>query len=268
MPLACSIKVRGVVQGVGFRPFVFRLAHANTLAGWVLNGGEGVEIFLEGSAQSLEAFVHALKVEPPPAARILEIEIQPSNPVGLGDFTIRESQDQERPSIPMSADLPVCGDCLKELFDPADERYRYPYINCTNCGPRYTVIRGLPYDRANTTMDAWPLDEFCSTQYENPADRRFHAQAIACPACGPNFHLQTPDETVHGNETSIRTAAQLLREGKILAVKGLGGYHLACDAWNIDAVAALRNRKYRKEKPFALMAKNLEIARGLVSLLA
>jgi hydrogenase maturation protein HypF len=265
MSSACSIKVRGVVQGVGFRPFVFRLARAHALAGWVLNGGEGVQIFLEGAARSLEAFVHALKIESPPAARILEIEIQPSNPMGLGNFTIRESRDHERPSIRMSPDLPVCGDCLKELFDPADARYRYPYINCTNCGPRYTVILSLPYDRSNTTMKHWPLDDLCASQYGNPYDRRFHAQAVACPSCGPNFYLRTPDETVCGNAESVRRAAQLFRAGKILAVKGLGGYHLACDARNIDAVAALRNRKYRKEKPFALMAKNLEIACDLAA---
>jgi hydrogenase maturation protein HypF len=266
MPVACSIKVRGVVQGVGFRPFVFRLARANALAGWVLNSEDGVDIFLEGAAGNLESFVRALEAEPPPATRILELNVQPSIPVGLNDFTIRESRHRQPSSARISPDLPVCGDCLNELFDPADARFRYPYINCTNCGPRYTVIRRLPYDRGNTTMEAWPLDEFCSTQYENPADRRFHAQAVACPACGPNFRLQTPGQRVHGNEAGIGMAAQLLRDGKVVAVKGLGGYHLACDASNRDSVEALRNRKYRKEKPFALMAKNLEIARGLVNL--
>ena len=263
MAAACSIQVRGVVQGVGFRPFVYRLARAHTLAGWVRNVEEGAEIFLEGPGASLDAFVQALQVEPPPAARILELTIEPSAPAGLSDFTIRESKRTERPSARVSPDLPVCGDCLNELFDPADERYRYPYINCTNCGPRYTVIRSLPYDRANTTMDAWPLDGFCLSQYENPEDRRFHAQAVACPSCGPKFYLRTPEERVHGNEASVRRATQLLREGKILAVKGLGGYHLACDARNAESVAALRNRKYRKERPFALMAGSLDIARGL-----
>ena len=264
MSSACSIKVRGVVQGVGFRPFVFRLARANTLAGWVLNGEEGVEIFLEGADQGLEAFVQALKTEPPPAAQITEIEVQTSKPVGCNEFTIRESQRNARPSVRISPDLPVCEDCLRELFDSGDRRYLYPYINCTNCGPRFTVILGLPYDRSNTTMQAWPLDEYCSSEYNDPGNRRFHAQPVCCSKCGPEFSLRSGENTVLGNELSIRSAAEMLRAGKILAVKGLGGYHLACDAKNADAVQALRNRKYRKEKPFALMAKNLEAARDLV----
>jgi hydrogenase maturation protein HypF len=264
MSSACSIKVRGVVQGVGFRPFVFRLARANTLAGWVLNGEEGVEIFLEGADQGLKAFVRALKTEPPPAAHITNIEVLTSKPVGCNEFTIRESQRNERLSARISPDLPVCEDCLRELFDPADERYFYPYINCTNCGPRYTVILGLPYDRASTTLQPWPLDEYCADEYKDPSNRRFHAQPVACPKCGPEYYLQTGDKAVRGNEQSISSAAEMLRAGKILAIKGLGGYHLACDARNADAVQALRNRKYRKEKPFALMAKNVEVARSLI----
>ncbi len=264
MSSACSIKIRGVVQGVGFRPFVFRLARANTLSGWVLNGEEGVEIFLEGADQSLNAFVHALKTEPPPAAQITDIQVQVSEPVGCNEFTIRESQRNERPSVRISPDLPVCKDCLRELFDPSDNRYLYPYINCTNCGPRYTVILGLPYDRSNTTMQAWPLDEYCAGEYSDPSNRRFHAQPVCCSKCGPEFSLRSSENTVFGNEQSIRSAAEMLRAGKILAVKGLGGYHLACDARNADAVQALRNRKYRKEKPFALMAKSIEAARDLV----
>ena len=264
MASACSIKVRGVVQGVGFRPFVFRLARANTLAGWVLNGEQGVEIFLEGADQGLKAFVQALKTEPPPAAQITDIEIRTSNPVGCNEFTIRESRRNEQLSVRISPDLPVCEDCLRELFDPADKRHFYPYINCTSCGPRYTVIQGIPYDRSNTTMHAWPLDEYCSGEYNNPYNRRFHAQPVACPQCGPEYYLQARDRVIRGNEPSIRAAVAMLQAGKILAVKGLGGYHLACDARNADAVQALRNRKYRKEKPFALMVKNLEVARGLI----
>jgi hydrogenase maturation protein HypF len=264
MASACSIKVRGVVQGVGFRPFVFRLARANTLAGWVLNGEQGVEIFLEGADHALKSFLHALKNEPPPAAQITEIEVRKSNPVGCNEFTIRESQRNDRLSVRISPDLPVCEDCLRELFDPADPRYFYPYINCTNCGPRYTVILGLPYDRSNTTMQPWPLDEYCLSEYNNPYNRRFHAQPVACAQCGPEYYLQAEGRTVRGNKASIRGAAEMLLAGKILAVKGLGGYHLACDARNSEAVQALRNRKYRKEKPFALMVKNLEVARGLI----
>ena len=266
MASACSIRVRGVVQGVGFRPFVYRLARANTLAGWVLNGAEGVEIYLEGTEPGLQAFVHDLKMQPPPAANIADIEVHPAAPVGLNEFTIRESQRRDRPTVRISSDLPVCDACLKELFDPADPRYGYPYINCTNCGPRYTVVVSLPYDRPNTTMKHWLLCEYCEVEYQNPANRRFHAQPVACPACGPAYYLRCNDEIVHGSEASIRKAVQLLNAGSIVAVKGLGGYHLACDARNSVSVAALRDRKYRKEKPFALMPKDLEVARSLVEL--
>jgi hydrogenase maturation protein HypF len=268
MPSACSIKVRGVVQGVGFRPFVFRLARANTLAGWVLNGEEGLEIFLEGADRGLQRFIQALKTESPPAADITEIEIHATKPVGCYEFTIRESERKQQPSVRISPDLPVCEDCLRELFDPADRRYFYPYINCTNCGPRYTVILGLPYDRVNTTMQFWLFDKYCASEYEDPSNRRFHAQPVACAECGPEYYLQAGREEIRGNEPSIRSAVEMLQAGKILAVKGLGGYHLACDARNADAVQSLRNRKYRKEKPFALMAKDLQVARELIQISA
>jgi hydrogenase maturation protein HypF len=266
MASACSIRVRGVVQGVGFRPYVYRLARANTLAGWVLNGEEGVEIYLEGAERGLQAFVQKLKSQPPPAANIADIEIRSAFPVGLHEFSIRESQHQHRPTVRISPDLPVCDACLKELFDPGDRRYWYPYINCTNCGPRYTVVLGLPYDRPNTTMQHWPLDEYCDSEYHDPGSRRFHAQPVACPSCGPGYYLHSADGDTPGSEASIRRAAQLLGQGCILAVKGLGGYHLACDARNSAAVAALRERKYRKEKPFAVMAKDIDVARSLVDL--
>jgi hydrogenase maturation protein HypF len=266
MASACSIRVRGVVQGVGFRPFVYRLAQANTLNGWVLNGEEGVEIYLEGAETGLEAFIRDLKAEPPPAASIAGIEVLPAELAGLHDFTIRESQRREHPTVRISPDLPVCDECLKELFDPADPRYQYPYINCTNCGPRYSVVRSLPYDRPNTTMKDWPLDVFCAGEYRNPGNRRFHAQPVACAACGPSFYLHPHDQP--GSEDCIAGAGQILNAGGIIAVKGLGGYHLACDARNAAAVAALRERKYRKEKPFAVMAGDIEIARTLVDLSA
>ena len=256
-----------MVQGVGFRPYVYRLARANMLAGWVLNGERGVEIYLEGADSGLQSFVHDLKNQPPPAASIAGIEVRDAIPVGLNEFTIRESEHHDRPTVRISPDLPVCDDCLKELFDPADRRYQYPYINCTNCGPRYTVALGLPYDRANTTMQAWPLDEFCDAEYRDPGNRRFHAQPVACTACGPAYRLH-PGGHGLGSEASIRQAAELLKQGSIFAIKGIGGYHLACDARNSAAVAALRERKYRKEKPFALMAKDLAIARSLVDLSA
>lgn len=251
--IARDIRVRGVVQGVGFRPFVFRLAQAHALAGWVENDGDGVEIHIEGDEPALDKFVRSLSAQPPPAASIDAIDVHPAQAASLGEFTIRDSGARSRPSAGISPDLPVCDACLAELFDPANPRYLYPYINCTNCGPRYSVITGLPYDRGNTTMQAWPLDPFCANQYHDPADRRFHAQPVACPACGPHY-------------SNIGEAAELLRAGGILAVKGLGGYHLACDARNAEAVQALRNRKFRKERPFALMARSLATAHELVEL--
>jgi len=268
MAVACSIRVRGVVQGVGFRPFVYRLARANTLNGWVLNREEGVEIHLEGAETGLEAFVHGLKTQPPPAASIAEIDVQPAQPVGLSEFTIRPSQRRQHPTTRISPDLPVCDECLKELFDPADPRYLYPYINCTNCGPRYSVVLRLPYDRPNTTMKDWLLDDFCAAEYRDPTNRRFHAQPVACAACGPHYYLHPQQDGLLAGDDCIHRAAEMLRAGRILAVKGLGGYHLACDARNSAAVASLRNRKYRKEKPFAVMARDMDVVRTLVDLSA
>jgi hydrogenase maturation protein HypF len=266
MASACSIRVRGVVQGVGFRPFVYRLARANTLGGWVLNGEEGVEIYLEGAEQGLQAFVREMKTQPPPAASIAEMDVQEVTPLGVSGFTIRESQRRERPTARISPDLPVCDDCLRELFDPRNLRYGYPYINCTNCGPRYTVVLALPYDRPNTTMKDWPLDDYCAGEFIDAGNRRFHAQPVACPACGPSYYLQPQAQTITGTETAIRHVADLLNAGKIVAVKGLGGYHLACDARNPAAVGDLRERKYRKEKPFAVMVRDLDGAHGLAEL--
>jgi hydrogenase maturation protein HypF len=263
---AYSIKIRGVVQGVGFRPFVYRLASAHALNGWVLNAEDGVSIHVEGEENSLRSFLDEMNAEPPKAASIAEVCVEAATVVGFTDFTIRQSSGEEQPTVRISPDLPVCDDCLRELFDPRDRRYHYPYINCTNCGPRYSVIRGLPYDRPNTTMADWPLDESCAVEHDEPANRRFHAQPVACPACGPHYYFRSGDDVVRGDEESIRAAVDYLRSGKIVAVKGLGGYHLACDALNGEAVSALRGRKFRKEKPFALMAKNLEVARALVEL--
>ncbi len=199
MKAARFIRVRGVVQGVGFRPFVYRLANQHELSGWVLNGEEGVEIQVEGPEPSLQTFVKELKTQAPPAAVIAEIDVQPAEPAGLTGFTIRESQRREKPTVRISPDLPVCDACLQEMFDPGNRRYQYPYINCTNCGPRYTVILGLPYDRPNTTMKSWPLDDYCDAEYHDPANRRFHAQPVACPQCGPHFRLQLGEETTGGD---------------------------------------------------------------------
>jgi hydrogenase maturation protein HypF len=268
MTRAYSIKIRGVVQGVGFRPFVYRLASAHGLKGWVLNAENGVAIHLEGEEDELRSFLEEMSVRPPKAAAIEEVCVEPATVASFADFTIRESNGEEQPTVRISPDLPVCDDCLRELFDLRDRRHHYPYINCTNCGPRYSVIRGLPYDRPNTTMADWALDEFCAAEYDGPANRRFHAQPVACPACGPHYYFRSGNDVVRGDEESIRAAVDYLCSGKLVAVKGLGGYHLACDAQNGEAVSALRGRKFRKEKPFALMAKNLEVARGLVELRA
>ncbi len=266
MKVARSIRVRGVVQGVGFRPFVYRLAREYGLFGWVLNGEEGVAIHAEGTEHALDLFLQQLKPEAPPAAVISEIEVQPAAPQGFTEFTIHESERRQKPTTRISPDLPVCAACLRELFDPEDRRYHYPYINCTNCGPRYSVILALPYDRPNTTMKQWPLDEYCDAQYHDPGNRRFHAQPVACPVCGPHVLLQDENDETTGDDHVVRRAAELLRQGKIVAIKGLGGYHLACDARNPSAVLALRERKYRKEKPFALMVKDVAVARCVVEL--
>jgi hydrogenase maturation protein HypF len=262
MKIARSVRVKGMVQGVGFRPFVFRLARANSLMGWVLNEPHGVDIHLEGAEPAFKTFLADLETQAPPAARITAVEVGPAEQGGFLDFTIRESQASGHPTVRISPDLPVCGDCLSELFDPANPRYLYPYINCTNCGPRYTVIESLPYDRPNTTMKHWPMDALCSAEYADPMDRRFHAQPIACPGCGPQYRLEP------GGAPVIERTAQLLRDGHIVAVKGIGGYHLACDANNPTAVRSLRERKYRKEKPFAVMVSTIDIARRLAQLSA
>jgi hydrogenase maturation protein HypF len=266
MANACSIRVRGVVQGVGFRPFVYRLAHANTLTGWVLNGDQGVEIHLEGAEQDMEVFVREMRSKHPSASVISEISVERACSEGLRDFTIRESHRAGPPTVHVSPDLPVCEDCLNECLNPSDRHYRYPYNNCTNCGPRYSVILALPYDRANTTMRDWPMDAYCDSEYHDPLNRRFHAQPVACSACGPNFTLRQNGVNVANGWDAIRKTAELLREVNIVAIKGLGGYHLACDARNPRATAALRTRKFRKEKPFALMVKDVEVASRLVLL--
>ncbi len=258
------IRVHGVVQGIGFRPFVYRLAHRNALKGWVLNHETGVEIHVEGPDAALGAFVRCLTTEAPPAASISSVEVSECAAAGLNSFLIRDSERSGSPTVRISPDLPVCNACLAELFDATDRRYLYPYINCTNCGPRFSVIEGLPYDRSRTTMRRWALDAFCQDQYNDPLDRRFHAQPVACPQCGPHYSLKTAGQTILGDDASFRAAAGLLRAGGIVAIKGIGGYHLSCDASNADAVTVLRERKFRKEKPFALMVRDVAAASEIV----
>lgn len=261
---ARRIHVGGIVQGVGFRPFVYRLAKTHGVTGWVLNGETGVEIHAEGSGSALDAFARAVTGEPPPAAYIADFEMQRTELAHFETFEIRRSEHHASPTVRVSPDLPVCRECLRELFDPDDRRYRYPYINCTNCGPRYSIIRGLPYDRPQTTMRDWTMCVTCRREYDDPLDRRFHAQPVACPRCGPAYVLESCGGMLRGDEAITRAAA-LLREGAVVAVKGIGGYHLACDARNAAAVQALRERKYRKERPFALMVRDLETAMQLAA---
>ncbi|MBV8068752.1 MAG: carbamoyltransferase HypF [Acidobacteriaceae bacterium] len=260
------LHVRGVVQGVGFRPYVYRLANANNLGGWVLNHADGVEIYVEGAEPDLEAFAISLTAQPPAAAQISSLEVSERQPLGLAQFEIRSSRPAASPSARISPDLAICGACLAELFDREDPRYLYPYINCTDCGPRFTVIESLPYDRARTTMRHWPMDARCQAQYDDPADRRFHAQPLACPHCGPHYCLESAEGKVSGDLASVQAAAQLLRTGAIVAMKGIGGFHLSCDASNAQAVLLLRHRKFRKEKPFAVMAATLQVARQIADL--
>jgi hydrogenase maturation protein HypF len=238
-------RVRGVVQGVGFRPFVYGLAARHGLSGFVLNDGEGVIAEAEGPPAALDAFAAALAAEAPPLARVESVTAEPLPSVGEAGFTIAASLGAGGAAA-IPPDVATCADCLRELFDPGDRRYRYPFLNCTQCGPRFTIVRSVPYDRASTTMAGFAMCAECRAEYEDPGDRRFHAEPTACPACGPRLSMP------------LEAAVRLLREGSIVAVKGLGGYHLACDAADEAAVARLRIRKHRDEKPFALLTASPE----------
>ena len=250
------IEIKGIIQGVGFRPFVYNLATRLELTGWVRNTSAGVEIEAEGATQKIEEFLRLLRTEPPPLAQIEQIEFEFRPPNGFKQFEIRQSASIGAAFIPISPDIAICDDCLRELFDPTDRRYLYPFINCTNCGPRFTIIQDIPYDRPKTTMAKFPMCLECRSEYEDPANRRFHAQPIACPDCGPKIWLETRTDKVNGLE-GLHQAIRMLREGQIVAIKGLGGYHLACDATNTEAVERLRERKSRIDKPFALMLSNI-----------
>lgn len=239
------LRVRGVVQGVGFRPFVYELAGRHGLGGFVLNDGHGVVIEAEGTPAALDAFVSALREEAPSLARVESVAAEELLPVGENGFRIGASRESRGTAL-VPPDVATCEDCLRELFDPADRRYRYPFVNCTRCGPRFTIVVRVPYDRPNTTMAGFALCADCRREYEDPGDRRFHAEPIACPACGPRLSM------------SLEEAVARLQEGAILAVKGVGGYHLACDARDEESVARLRARKHREDKPFALMTDRPE----------
>lgn len=274
------IHVTGIVQGVGMRPFVYREAIAHGICGWVLNAGDGVHIEAHACAEAVDGFVAALSEHAPAAARVERVDIADLEPGGWSTadeqgFHIVASQDQTAHTTLVSPDIATCDDCLRELFDPADRRYHYPFINCTNCGPRFTIIRSLPYDRAATSMDRFPMCPKCAAEYADPLDRRFHAQPDACFDCGPHITWReavnsdacgnssaTPavGTTREASDAIIERCVELLASGGIVAIKGLGGFHLSCDAANEQAVAELRRRKRRSNKPLAVMVRSLDDA--------
>ena len=277
------IHVTGIVQGVGMRPFVYREAMAHGICGWVLNAGDGVHVEAHASGAAVDGFVAALSEHAPAAARVERVDVADLEPgtwdaADKQDFRIVASQDQTAHTTLISPDIATCDDCLRELFDPADRRFHYPFINCTNCGPRFTIIRSLPYDRAATSMDCFPMCPTCATEYGDPLDRRFHAQPDACFDCGPHItwreaaggmELESSEatpavgDTRESSDAIIERCVELLEAGGIVAIKGLGGFHLACDAANEQAVVELRRRKRRSNKPLAVMVRNLADAERL-----
>lgn len=256
------LTVYGIVQGVGFRPFVHRLAMENHLSGWVRNTSGGVEILLEGPPSALDRFMDTLKTAPPPMAVIEDIHIRPFSPEGQFDsFSIRPSHYDHQATL-IAPDMSLCTDCRRELFSPGNRRYHYPFINCTNCGPRYTIVRALPYDRSQTVMDDFRMCPDCLSEYKDITNRRYHAEPNCCPTCGPQifFTADPQDEHYVYGHAALTAAVQLLSQGKILAVKGIGGIHLACSANLLQAVDCLRTRKQRPQKPLAVMCKDLKTA--------
>ncbi|MBM3312038.1 MAG: carbamoyltransferase HypF, partial [Candidatus Aminicenantes bacterium] len=259
-PEARRLRVFGVVQGVGFRPSVYRLAVRFGFRGWVKNVGRGVEIHVEGDDPGdLDRFPRVLTAELPPLARVERLEVRKAKAQGLRAFRVRRSGAGES-FVFISPDISVCEPCRADIRDPKDRRFRYPFTNCTDCGPRYTIVRSLPYDRDRTTMAGFPMCPDCRREYGDPSDRRYHAQPVACPACGPKVSLRDA-RSGRALEGSVEAAARLVRAGKILAVKGLGGFHLVCDPFHPGAVARLRRTKDRDRKPLALMAKDLAVVR-------
>ncbi|HCK98894.1 MAG TPA: carbamoyltransferase HypF [Candidatus Marinimicrobia bacterium] len=262
-----KIQITGIVQGVGFRPFVYNLANSHKLNGFVLNDSSGVTIVIQGQTDDIHSFENKLKKTPPPRSKIVsciskEIESKES----FGNFSIRLSPSGGKKSAAVSPDLDVCPECLNEMLDPDNRRYLYPFINCTNCGPRYTIIQDIPYDRPKTTMSEFKMCAQCQSEYDDPSNRRFHAQPNACPECGPQLTLLDSNQeliqiggSASENQLLYQKVAELFNSGKIIAVKGLGGFHLACDATSEAAVSLLRKRKYREDKPFAVMFPNIDV---------
>jgi hydrogenase maturation protein HypF len=281
---AAKLRITGVVQGVGFRPFVYGLAKSLGLAGWVLNTSEGVFAVVEGDTAAIDTFARDVRALAPAQAVVQTVEVAEVTAEGLAGFEIRESRDDPGAMTLVSPDIATCPACLAEMRDPADRRHRYPFTNCTNCGPRFTIIEDVPYDRPKTTMRDFPMCRACAAEYDDPADRRFHAQPNACAVCGPRLYLNVAGRAPsgwewepakersprHHHEAAAESARTddvlqavrfMLEGGDILAIKGLGGFHLACDATNEDSVARLRERKRRWGKPFAVMFPTLEAAR-------
>ncbi|MEN8615142.1 carbamoyltransferase HypF [Dehalogenimonas sp. THU2] len=252
-----AVSVKGIVQGVGFRPFVYQLAHKHRLTGWVTNTSGEVRIEVEGVAEELKAFLTELESEAPPQSHITGVMSSALPPAGYHDFEIRESVAEAGKYQMISPDLATCADCRVEIFDPANRRYRYPFTNCTNCGPRFTIIEDIPYDRPLTTMKVFPMCAACRKEYENPLDRRFHAQPNACPVCGPKLRLTDASGQNIESADVVADATRLIKDGKILAIRGLGGFLLACDAKNQSTVEELRRRKQRPAKPFAVMLPDM-----------
>lgn len=277
-----KIHITGVVQGVGFRPFIYQLANHFGLKGWVLNASDGVWIDVEGAVSQVDGFIRAIPEKAPPRARIENISLEKLEPKGFEKFEIRKSRSEEGKFLLISPDIATCRECVKELFDPRDRRYRYPFINCTNCGPRFTIIEDIPYDRPKTTMKKFPMCPQCEKEYHDPMNRRFHAQPNACPVCGPSLILikrtggkgqkeRFKDYGVEGfvegweevRGDPIKEVVKALKAGQIVAIKGLGGFHLACDATNNEAVKLLRERKKRPGKPFAIMVKDVDAVKEI-----
>jgi hydrogenase maturation protein HypF len=252
-----EIGITGIVQGIGFRPFIYNLAQKHLIRGWVLNNEKGVLIDAESEDGNLDRFIQDIPKLAPPLARIESFDVKYLEPLGYSTFEIRKSEEAQEKFTLISPDVATCDQCLSELFSPQNFRYRYPFINCTLCGPRFTIIQDIPYDRHQTTMAPFVMCPVCQKEYEDPSDRRFHAQPNACPACGPSLCLKDREgEEVPGDP--IVNTLDLLVKGKIVAIKGLGGFHLACDARNQEAVSSLRSRKFREDKPFAVMCRNIE----------
>ena len=261
---ARRLRITGVVQGVGFRPFVHRLAVRHGLAGLVRNVGGEVEIAIEGPERALTAFLEAIRSEAPPLSRIESVAVDAAAPRSVSGFRIAQSRDPAGRRQPVSPDVGLCAACEAELLDPANRRYRYPFITCTDCGPRFTVIEGMPYDRARTSMRPFRQCAACESEYTTPSDRRYHSETNSCAACGPRLWFETGGDETHGSAAALEAAARLIRAGGIVAVRGLGGFHLAVDATSDDAVARLRARKHREAKPFAVMVRGARDAADLV----